>query len=257
MVIDRLTDYEVPLFGNPQKISWYSTVSRQWVARTQKHHFGSVHFEDRLDLEKWRRVIEPNPAGVSRHVRELLLRNVDSLVGFERHIRAFTRIETVAIEGRDFLLLPSVVGSTAPLGSSLVRLEINGGSTALSIITSLLAVLPRLRHSHAHLLKVLGDRDVTLPPPRIPFFEDAECLDILIGHDVHGPLDWIPTSSRIRDLRIDAPSIQDKSGRMQQWIASSTKSLKFLSITANPRGTSLNLLARHRFQQLPHYVTPS
>ena len=237
LVIDRLTDYEFP--RKDVKISQYSTVSWQWVARTQKHHFKSVHFNDQSELEKWCTAIDPDPAGVSRHVRELSLERINTLEGFGAHIRAFTSVETARFDMCGILRSPSIVETLAPMRSTLVRLEISQVSTTISIITSLLAALPHLRHLLVCFLNVLGDRDVIVPP-RIPFFEDADSLDLMVGDDVHGQLGWIPTSARIRDLRLDPTSIQDKSGRVQELIASSAESLKFLSITAVLGGAFLN-----------------
>ena len=125
MIIDQLANYILSSSGKPANISWYSTVSRQWVARTQKYLFESVHLNGQSGLEKWCRAIEPNPAGVSRHVNELSLRRVHRLEGLDSHIRAFACIEALIFDGCGFLLFPSVVKSFAPLGSTLVRLTID------------------------------------------------------------------------------------------------------------------------------------
>ena len=243
MIIDQLANYILSSSGKPANISWYSTISRQRVARTQKYLFESVHFDSQSGLEKWCRAIEPNPAGVSRHVHELSLRRVHQLEGLDSHIRAFACIEALIFYGCDILLSPPVAKSFAPLRSTLVRLTIDSASTTYGIITSLLAALPHLRHLRAHLLDVFGDLDMIRLPPRVPFFEDADSLDLSVrGGLYHKRIDWIPPSAQFRDLRIDAPAILDKSGRVSRWIASSSKSLKFLSIKATfQEGAFLNL----------------
>lgn len=236
MVIDQLPNGEWQQFAGPTKISQYSTVSRQWVVRTQKRHFESVRFRDQSSLEKWRTTIEPDPSGVSCHTRELTWNNVDTLEGFDSHIRAFTHVKTATLAVCGALRLPSIVETLAPMGSTIVKLGIDGGSTTYSIITSLLAALPRLRHLRVHWLEVSGDRDVTVPRPKVPFFEDADILDLRISW---GSLDWICPSARVRDLRIDPCCISLESGRVQQVIFSSASSLKFLSIKTGG-GTCLN-----------------
>ena len=250
MVIDQLADCEPPP-GPPVGISHYSTVSRQWVARSQKHHFERVRFSGPGDLGKWCRTIEPDPSGVSRHVREAHFSTINcaDLERFSEHIRAFTNIEEVILTGEcGILLSPSVVESLAPLGPNLVRLKIIETSTTPRIITSLLATLPRLRQLRAHRLDIRDGRNTAELPPGVPFFRDANSLDLCLGDDTPGSFDWIPPSARFRELWIDRYCIG--SGRAKQWIASSSGCLKFLGIKGHPRGGSLTSLARRRFLPL-------
>jgi len=240
MVVDQLAD-SLWRFREPVNISHYSTVSRQWLDRTQKHHFGSVHIRDQLGLGEWRTNIAPDPCGVSRHVRELSWWCVKTLEGFDDHIRAFTHVENIMLIGCHILLWPSVVRSLAPLGSSLVSLRIDQATTTYDIVIPLLAALPHLRHLCAHSLRVLGDCDVAGLPSRVPFFEDAGCLGLVLDGDAPGSLDWIPPSARFRELRIDVLSILDNSGRVKQWVASSAGTLRFLSITEYPGGAHLDI----------------
>jgi len=243
MIIDLLPDYQTQLFGKPITTPRYSTVSRQWVPRTQERHFQSVRLCGQSGLEKWRTTIEPDPSGVSRYVRELSLGSLDTLEGFDSHICAFANVRAVKLFTCSVLCSPSVVESLAPLRSTLVRLEIHAGPTTPSVITSLLAALPRLRHFRAHYLRILGNGDVTGLPSKVPFFEDADSLDLLLKGGASGTLDWIPPSARFRYLWIDSLSILDESGRVQQWIASSARVLKFLSIKADSPCVYLNLFS--------------
>lgn len=246
MVVDQLADSLQPS-GEPVDTSHYSTVSRQWLDRTQKHHFEFVHLKGQLALGNWCTNIAPDPCGVSRHVRELYWWYIETLEGSDDHIRAFTHLEEVAFAGCGIFRWPSVVESLAPLGSSLVSLKIAQATTTYNIIVPLLAALPHLRHLSAHSLDVLDNRDVTGLPSRVPFFEDANCLDLSLDEDDPESLDWIPPSARFRELQIDASSILDESGRVQQWIASSARTLRFLSITGHPGGTYLNLFSSKSF----------
>ena len=231
MVIDRLadsikSDLSFALYEE-DRISNYSMVSRQWVERTQKHHFETVHFFTDWDIAKWRTRIEPDPSGVSRHARRFLWDNVDNMGDFDINIRAFTNLEVATFIVCDIFLLPSIVESFAPMGSSLVKLEIEGGSTTPHIITSLLAALPLLREFRAVGVRVQDDHDTTGFPPRIPFFEDPNTFEIMSTAD---SLDWIPSSARFRNLHIGMPCIIGNPGLVENWIASSAGSLQFLSI---------------------------
>jgi len=242
MATGQLVDHE-PQY---RSISYFSTVSRHWLARTQKYHFESVWFMEEDYPERWRANIEPNPSGVSRYVRELRWIDFDDfdmqVKDFDAHLRAFTRIEVLVFDGGDILLERSAVEAFAPMGSSLVRLEVDATSTTLKIFASLLAALPRLRHLRAHRLGIYqDDDDKALFPPRIPFFENANSLDLLLDEDSAGPLDWIPPSVRFHDLRIDTLCIIDERGRVEGWIASSASNLKYFSISEHVKGTCFNL----------------
>jgi len=139
MVIDELAGHPI------HRLSPYSLISRAWVTRTQQYHFKWIYFGGLDELEMWCRKIAPDPAGVSRHTRQLVLANISTLEGFEAHMRAFTRVEDLEITGCHFLLSPSAVECFAPMGFSLVQLEINKSPTTSHIITSLLAALPQLK----------------------------------------------------------------------------------------------------------------
>ena len=102
-VIDKLAGIDI------NRAALYSLVSRAWITRTQQHHFEWIHFDGRDKLEKWCRKIAPDPASVSRHTHQLLFTSVNTLEGFEAHIRAFTRVEDMVIAGCDSLLSLSVV----------------------------------------------------------------------------------------------------------------------------------------------------
>lgn len=150
-------------------------------------------------------------------------------------IRALTRVESAVLVRCGILSSPSIAKYFAPMGSTLVRLGIDGGSTTHSIIISLLTALPRLCHLRAHFLDVLDDRDATALHSGVPFFRGANTLDLLVHRDTSGSLDWIPPSAQFRNLWIDV-SIIDESGRVKQWLASSASNLKFLRISGRPDG---------------------
>ena len=249
MIIDRLEDRE-----SSTRISHYSAVSRQWVERTQKHHFKRIEFNYPGDLEQWRTNIEPNPSGVSRYTHELAWCRIDKLKGFDEHIRAFTNVETIVLNDCRILLLPTLAESFAPMGSSLVRLEIDETSTTPYVITSLLAALPRLRQLRAHRLEIKDDPDTTVLPSSIPFFEDANDLDLFFVA-VPVSLHWVPPSARFRELRIDPLCILDEPERMEQWIVSSSECLEFLAIGGHPMpGECLSLCGSEFFLLSPLIV---
>jgi len=253
MVIDKLAEKLAPGQEPGPGISNYSTVSRRWLARTQKHHFRFIHFTGQVELEMWRETIEPDPSGVSQYVCCIMWENISTLEGFGEHIRAFTRVEGVQISECEILRSLPDVESLALLGSSLVRLEIDAGRTTPRIMASLLAGLPRLRQLHIDLLEVEHDRDDTIAfPSSIPYFEGADALNLMLRDYLPGELDWIPPTARFAYLWIGNLCIHRNWARVSQWIASSGSILKYLSIGLDKEGTSLDLLiAQRHFRSHP------
>jgi hypothetical protein len=225
MVIDQLATPKPP---SRSEMSLYSTVSPEWVTRTQKYHFERVRFEGTRRLEKWRTAIEPDPFGVSRHVRKLEWFYIGGwLEGFEEHIRAFTRVETLLFLQCRLFTVPSIVDFLAPMGSSLVQLDICNIQTTRHIFTSLLAALPHLRRLDVRFLAFEGDHSMTVPP-RIPFFENAGALSLRL--DSPGSLDWIPPSARFCGLQIDQQCILQHPAVMKRWLDSPSGGPEFLGI---------------------------
>jgi len=249
MVIDQLAGYPEPLgqfepFERVVNISGYSTISRKWLDRAQKHHFKVVHFGGQDDLEKWRAAIEADHCGVSRHVRKLLCERLNTLEGFDDHIRAFKHVEEVEAKGGGIFCSISVVNSLALLGSSLVKLEIDGAPTTPHVMASLLAALPRLRQLRVHQLEVKCDGNTTEFPSNIPFFEGANALDLRLMDYLPGTLDWIPPTAQFRELRIYASCVYNHPALVNQWIASSGSTLECLATQWDLWGTCLASLAR-------------
>ena len=240
MVIDQLAEFSVEFepFLSFVDISDYSTVSRQWLTRTQKHHFEFIHFTGQDDLEKWGTAIKADPEGVSRHARQLLWANLCTLKGFDEHISAFTRVEEVELSDCEiFRSLPDVEPFML-MGSSLVKLEIDGGLARPRVMASLLAGLPNLRHLLVHGLDIERGRDNTIQlPASIPFFEGSGTLNLALVDYSQGNLDWIPPTPRFSHLRIEALCVHHHWARVSQWIASSAGVLRYLSIEFNPLGT--------------------
>ena len=213
-------------------IAPYSLISRAWVTRTQRQCFENILFNGSEQLEKWRGKIEPDPAGVSRHTRRLGLTNIATLETFETHIRAFTRVEEVEITECDFILSPSVVECFAPMGSSLVELLIGQRETTSSIITSLLAALPKLENFTAMEVKVTDDTDGAKLTSRVPFFEGLGGNSGAFYSHEHQivPPDWIPPSARFSQLEIDLTYFLHKGRLVNQWLSSSCTTLTSLAI---------------------------
>ncbi|KAF9648830.1 hypothetical protein BDM02DRAFT_3114851 [Thelephora ganbajun] len=232
LVVDKLAEFPGPFgpFTPHVEISDYSTISRQWLTRTQKHHFEMIQFNGQDDLEKWRTTIEPDPSGVSRHVRRLFWLDLDTLEGFDEHIRAFTHVKRAEFsECELFNLLDDVLPLTL-LGSSLVELEIDMATTTPGVMASLLAALPHLGRLLARNLKVEHDYSYyPIPlPARIPFFEGANTLSLTLRKYLPGYLDWIPQIARFRDLRVDCSLAQYDWVVVNRWITSSSESLEYL-----------------------------
>jgi len=241
MVIDKLAEKSSSEKEPKHKISNYSTVSRQWLARTQKHHFEFIHFTGHIELEMWRATIKPDPSGVSWYVRRIVWDNIPTLEGFDEHIRAFTRVEGVDINGGEILRSLPDVESLLLLGSSLVTLEIYAERTTPRIMAVLLAGLPCLRQLHIELLEVEHDRDDTIAfPSGIMYFEGADSLNLKLGKYLPGGLDWVSPTARFVYLWIGNMCVHQNWARVNQWISSSRGILKYLSIGLDNEGTCLD-----------------
>ena len=229
-IIDELADlYYYRACFTPS----YSLISRAWVTRTQRHFFEHTLFDGSKQLERWRRKIEPDPAGVSRHTRRLGLINIATLKTFETHIRAFIHVEEVEITECKFILSPLIVECFAPMGSSLVRLSISERKTTSSVITSLLAALPKLKRFSAYNIKVIDDTNGAKFTSRVPFFEGGNSAVFCSHWDQRGPPgppDWIPPSAQFRKLTIDTTYFLHKAGLVNQWLSNSCANLTSLGI---------------------------
>ena len=237
--MDRIIDELVHLeYYRP--MAQYSLISRAWVTRTQQHSFRFlVFYINPEDLEEWQRKIEPDPAGVSRHVRVLTLDRITSLEGFEAHMHAFTRVEDLRIGTCSFMLSPLVAEFFAPMGSSLVELSIFDLETTSGAITSLLAALPQLKTLKAEMIKVTDDTDGADLTVRVPFFEGGNWALFYPHLDQQGPPgppDWIPPSARFSDLKIDITYLLYKAGLVNRWFSNSSTNLTSLAIYGDPVG---------------------
>jgi len=231
-----------PVWG----ISDYSLVSRAWAGSTQKHHFHILYLDSPDILEKWFSGIQPDPTGVSRHVRKLALEGFDlgDFEDFEDHLLALTQVEYLTVEDCDCIPHhPSTVQWFLTIGSSLVDLRINNSPVAPHTITSLLAVLPLLQSLQFHNFEIPDDyehEEDPPAPPRIPFFEGANYFALRSdqGHIYpEGSLDWIPASACFARLAVDMPCSLDHPDLVNQWLASSCATLTGLAIEDDPEGT--------------------
>jgi hypothetical protein len=255
LVIDKLAEDPGPggQFEPVPTMSKYSTVSRKWTAGTQKHHFNSIYFFCQDGVEKWRTAIKADPLGVSRHVCRLELENINTLLGFEDHIRALTNVRKVVLFSCDITLSLPDTKIFALMGSNLAELYIHGADTRPHIMASLLAGLPRLRKLHTRGVAVEPDPSPAALSPNIPFFEDAGYFDLDLHMKDYLPeaLNWIPPTARFHELRMDASYITPNSELVNNWLASSGDSLQRLTIRGYQWGTSFASLARHNFQPPP------
>lgn len=232
-------------FGTVWGISHYSLVSRAWVYPTQKHHFSTIYLDRSAILKKWLTRIPPDPTGVSRHVRKLVLRGFD-VVDLEEageHLRAFTRVECLTVNYCIGVLHhPSILEWFSTMRSSLTELRIIESPAVPHIITSLLAALPMLQTLQILNFQNLNDKDDINPPasPRIPFFEGTNRF-VLQSSNVRsypaGSLDWIPTSARFGQLEVDVACFLSHPDLVNQWLASSCTTLTKLAIRGDPYST--------------------
>ena len=220
-------------------------VSKAWVGPTQKHHFSILRLDCPEVVEKWLANIPPDPTGVSRHVRKLVLDDFypECLEVFEKHLRAFTQVERLAVDDCGGILNhPSITEWFSTMGSSLVELRINDSPVTAYTITSLLAALPLLQSLDLHDFQ-LDDAHEANPstPTRIPFFEGANRFVLRCGHGHRypaGSLHWIPSSARFGQLEVDMACSIDHIYLVNRWLASSSATLTNLTIREDPQGTS-------------------
>jgi len=230
-----------PVWG----ISDYSLVSRAWAEPTQKHHFSTLYVDSPAILEKWVSRISPDPTGVSRHVRKLVLAGFDleDFEDFEDHLLALTQVECLTVD--DCACAPCHPFNMewfSTIGSSLVELQINDSPVAPHTITSLLAVLPLLRNLQIHNLENPDDAYEADPPapPKIPFFEGANRFALHSDYGHRYPersLDWIPVSARFGQLEVDMACLLGQQDLVNRWLSSSCATLTSLVIKDDPDGT--------------------
>ncbi|KAF9642835.1 hypothetical protein BDM02DRAFT_3124119 [Thelephora ganbajun] len=174
---------------------------------TQKHHFSLLHLDSFNTTNKWRTQIAPDPAGVSRHVRKLVLdnfgpENFEGSEDFGGHMRAFTQVKSLMVRDCEDVFLYVAMGLFLPMKSSLVELQVCDLSATPLTITPLLAALPLLN-----------------------------CVEIYeFWVYPEGSLDWIPPSTRFAHLDIDTECAMHHPDPVNQWLASSRETLTNLAI---------------------------
>ena len=248
LVIDRLaeiksrSEYKVLAGG---EMSAASLISSRWVKRAQFHHFKQLKFLGQQKLDKWRTTIAPDPRGISRHVAEIRLKEIDTLEGFEDHIRAFTNLEKAAFEECE--IFDSRNGSSletaprlAPWGGRLVCLILEEITLSPAIMAEFLSLLPNLREMYAYDTCCVPEDMVRVSHPPIPFFEGGNMLSL---GDNEG-LEWIPLTAQFGELKFDYKCLIEEQEVINEWVALSGKRLKSLWVDSERRdldGTSLDI----------------
>ena len=225
-------------------ISDYSTISRQWLWRTQYHHFKQLHFVGEKALDKWRVAVDAlKTPRASQHVRTLIFTNVHTLEGFGDYLRAFTKVETAKFYAGAILASFDDVSLLTSMGSRLVNLEINTLKAPTAVIAWFIGSLPCL--CRLRVIRLTSDPydGPQVSQSIIPFFEGANNLR-LWSETGYQPteLDWIPPTARFRSLAVGASCIGNNPGILNRWIASSSDSLKSVefSLELRPNGTCLD-----------------
>lgn len=181
-------------------------------------------------MEKWRETINPDPFGVSRHVRALRWSYIDILDGFEDHLRALTNIKEATFNGCSIFYCLDNVRLLSQVASNFVELTINGGITTPAILTSLLAVSPHLRQFRTKNLWIELDDTPVVSPDNIPFFKGANNLTLLLQDPLPGSLSWFPSTVRFINLGVGASCIRCDLDLVNGWIASSRETLERFGI---------------------------
>jgi len=75
-VVDLIVDQLSLLAGGDERnrhLQAASLVSTTWINRSQYHLFSTLEFDDSKKIERWCSRIKPDPYGVSRHARVLII----------------------------------------------------------------------------------------------------------------------------------------------------------------------------------------
>lgn len=230
--------------GYVHGISHYSLVSRAWAGPAQKHHFSILHLDCPTILEKWVACVPPDPNGVSRHVRKLVLDGFDplDLEDFGEHLHAFTRVECLTVDNcLGTLHHPFILEWFLAMGSSLVELRISDSPVTSQTITSLLSALPLLKSLEVFNFENPDDEDDEnlSAPSSILFFEGGNRFALRSdpGHRYpEGSLDWIPPSARFRQLEVDMTCSLNHPDLVNQWFVASCTMLTSLTIREDREG---------------------
>lgn len=245
-VIDKLAEPEPSRPYAPLDISRYSLVSKSWLDRTQKHHFAHVTFNDPGKMDKWVASIDANNFGVSKHVRTLTLSSIESLEGFQNHIRALTGVKTVQVWDCPLFKSPGQVQILKEgLGKNLVNLELVGTETTSEIMVSLLAGLPELCTLHATSLMVdEPNQDAPAPPAeRIPFFESGKGhFKVSLGSPARsGQFSWVPPTAKLSRVGLAADDVPYNLEFVNRLVSSSGETLTDFILGEEPGGTCFDI----------------
>ena len=234
-VIDEL------FLSDPRGISRYSTVSKRWSPRIQRRLFEFVEFRSQGRFESWCETVTINPSGVSQYVCRVGWERINTFVGFEDHLRAFTKVGKAYFRSCVVFCFPSEVQLLSSLGSSLVRLEIYESMTTPSIMASLCGCFPCLRQLIVEDLQFQDDS----PPspgaetPTIPLFEGSDEFEMTLLCQPRrlGRLDWISPTAQFENLTLEGPYVSEYPEMVNRLITSSGKSLKHFYIHGDFAGT--------------------
>lgn len=181
-------------------------------------------------MKRWRTTIDPGPFGVSRHVRTLYWRYINTFEGFEDHIRALVNINEATFSRCGVFCSLDDALPLLQVASNLVELTINNTNATPEVLSSFFAALPRLRRFRALGLVIELDGAPTVPLDNIPFFKGANNLTLLLEDHSPGKLDWLPSTARFANLGIGTSCVHHDLDLVNSWIASSRETLERLDI---------------------------
>lgn len=218
-----------------ETVANYSTVSRDWINRTQFHHFNRVQFLGDAYLEKWRTAIDPK-SRVSKHVRLLYWQGISTLKGFECHLSAFTGVRETIFDFCNIFCSLDEVELLGWLKSNLVEVHIERSTFLPGPMARLLSLLPQLRRFYMdNLIPVNPLPAPEEPLPSIPFFRGANELCLLFEEYPPHALDWIPPTAQFSKLEVGASCLKDYHGVVNGWLTSSGENLDHLYLIPDSR----------------------
>jgi hypothetical protein len=225
------------------RMSPYSTISRKWVKRTQFQIFKELYIPGQQYLHKWLTTITPDPHGISSHVKTVTWHEVNTLEGFDEHIRAFTRLDTAIFKDSKIFRYLNNVQPLTSFRSSLVHLVLDELTVSSEVMAQFLSFLPSLRRIDAYYITTDAHDIVKVSHPSIPFFETGRDFSLL-NWGADNPLNlpgWIPPTARFSKLEISYNYLSRNPGVVNSWIASSRSILKNLNVNSGLFGACLGI----------------
>ena len=197
-IVDLIVDQLASMVSGSRRRGYLqavSLVSTAWVGRCQRHLFSTIMFYHNDDIREWCYRIKPDPDGISRYVRALLLHrgrilqsplDTDVLKTALPHLTSFKNIQELKVDGVDLNVtsldvLISIISSFASTLKRFVWAQTPDATRdPWTIISTLVNLLPNLVDLLLSSDPLLDAHRITYPPlSRIQLPHDVRRIDLL------------------------------------------------------------------------------